>query len=694
MESSPDFVERQTEDFDEEFEWECQGGKVLDRFGNAVDKYERREMPLEINIQFSEEAIEKEVSFGAVKPWRGAIVEPSTNVKIDKSVPSERLTMKYVYGYRALDSRNNIFYTDSGNEIAYMTAALGIVLNTKTNTQRFFGGVERSQLQGHDDDITALAIHPSRKYVATGQVGKDPLICVWAANDCSLIAKFRLGKDTRACRCLGFSHDGKYLAAVGDDNDHTIAAWDWEEGSKVATAKGGTDAILDLNFCSTQANMFATVGKRGVAFWTIGKGTLTSKKGIFGSYKMTDMYCCEWLSNGKCITGGLNGMVYIWSGNQCTKTIQAHTGLVSTISAIEGGVVTGGKDNVLVVYTEEFKEIRRLKVSALPKALDQNGSGNFVVGLRDGSIIEYVNGSQPKLLMSSHCDGEAWGLDVCEKTGLIVTTADDNKIMVWDPKARKCIGTGIVNTKAGPKNKMLGASTLSVFPPNQCARAVSINQKNGHVAIGVNNGELSIRKSLGDLNTIVAQKHDAKEWIEAIQYSPCGKFLAVGSHDNAVYIYDSNYKLVTRCKKHSSFITSVDWSVDSQYIQATDGAYELLFFDARTGQQITGGATALRDEPWATWTSRIGWPVQGIYPAGVDGSHINGVERNRKGNLVATGDDWRLLNLMRYPCLNGGKPVSYTGHSEHVVRAKFDNEDRHLYSVGGYDRTLIQWQIN
>jgi len=677
---------------DEEFEWECQGGQKLDKFGNAVDKYQKREVPLELHEQY-EEREEKEVEFGAVKPWLGALVAPTNMPHVDKSVPHQQLTMDYVYGYRAIDSRNNIFYTSNPKEIVYMTAALGVVLNTETNTQRFFGGGERSKLQGHDDDITALAIHPSRKYVATGQVGKDPLICVWAASDCSLIAKFRLGKNTRGVKCLGFSNSGKYLAAVGDDNDHTIVTWDWEEGHKIASAVGGTDAILDLNFCSTQDNMFATVGKRGVAFWTIGTSALTSKKGIFGSQKMADMYSCEWLSNGKCITGALNGMVYVWSGTQCVKTVKAHSGVVSTISAIPGGVITGGKDNVVIFWTEEFKEIRRLQVAACPKASDQNGKGNFVVGLRDGSIVEFVNASQPKLVMASHSDGEAWGLAVCPHTGLLISTADDNKIMVWDPKARRCVASSIVNQKAGPKPKTMGASTLSVYSPNQCARAVAINPKTGHIAVGINNGELSIRKSLRELDVVVAHKQDSKEWIEAIEYSPCGKYLAVGSHDNSIYIYDSSYKLVTRCHKHSSFITSVDWSNDSNFIQATDGAYEILFFDAHTGVQQTGGATALRDEAWATWTSRIGWPVQGIYPSGVDGSHINGVERSHSGNLVATGDDWRLVNLMRYPCLKGGKPASYAGHSEHVVRIKFDNEDRYLYSIGGYDRTLIQWKL-
>jgi WD40 repeat protein len=679
---------------DEEFEWECAGGgQKLDKEGHAVDKYYKKEVPLELENQYSEEAEEKEHAFGAVKPWMGAIVAPSDGGKINKDAPSASLAIDYVYGYRAIDSRNNIFYTKESNEIAYMTAALGIVLNTETKEQKFFGGGERSQSHGHDDDITALGIHPSREIVATGQVGKDPTICIWRTDDCSLISKFKAGKDSRAVKCIGFSNSGKYLAACADDNDHTVSAWDWETGKKIASVKSGPDAILDLNFCSTQDNLFATVGKRGVSFWTIGAGTITQKKGIFGANKISDMYSCEWLSNGKCITGALNGNIYVWNGQSIAKIIKAHTGLVSTISAIPGGIVTGGKDNTLIVWTEEFKEVRRLKVSAQPKALDQNGNGNFVVGLRDGSIVEFVNGTQPKLLMSSHSDGELWGLTVCSKTGYIVSTADDNKIMVWDPQSRTCVNTGTINSVAGPKPKTMGASTLSVFPPNQCARAVAINPITGHIAIGVNTGELSIRAGIKNLDNIVATKRDAKEWIEAIQYSPCGEYLAVGSHDNKIYIYDKGYKLIAKCAKSSSFITSIDWSTDSTTIQTVDGAYELLFFNAQSGTQETGGASAHRDEQWATWTARLGWAVQGIYPAGVDGSHINGVNRSHSGALVATGDDWRLVNLLRFPCLKGGKPISYVGHSEHVVRVQFDNDDQYLFSIGGYDRTLIQWRI-
>jgi hypothetical protein len=45
----------------------------------------------------------------------------------------------------------------------------------------------------------------------------------------------------------------------------------------------------------------------------------------------------------------------------------------------------------------------------------------------------------------------------------------------------------VINEIAGKKNKILGASTLSLLPPNQHSRAVAAN-KQGHVAVATNFG--------------------------------------------------------------------------------------------------------------------------------------------------------------------------------------------------------------
>lgn len=67
--------------------------------------------------------------------------------------------------------------------------------------------------------------------------------------------------------------------------------------------------------------------------------------------------------------------------------------------------------------------------------------------------------------MNGHGTGEAWGLDISPE-GNILSVGDDNKIICFDPTVNKTSATGIVNTRPGKKRRILGASTLSRFPPN------------------------------------------------------------------------------------------------------------------------------------------------------------------------------------------------------------------------------------
>lgn len=62
-----------------------------------------------------------------------------------------------------------------GDKFAYMSAAVGIIMDPASNTQQFH--------LSHKDDIMSIAIHPNGKIIATGEIGPKPLISVWSIDD-------------------------------------------------------------------------------------------------------------------------------------------------------------------------------------------------------------------------------------------------------------------------------------------------------------------------------------------------------------------------------------------------------------------------------------------------------------------------------------------------------------------------------
>mmetsp|Transcript_8781 Transcript_8781/g.1230 ORF Transcript_8781/g.1230 Transcript_8781/m.1230 type:complete len:95 (+) Transcript_8781:1293-1577(+) len=92
--------------------------------------------------------------------------------------------------------------------------------------------------------------------------------------------------------------------------------------------------------------------------------------------------------------------------------------------------------------------------------------------------------------MSSHCDGEVWGVSLVPNDPTkIVSVADDNSLRVWDTRDHRQVAVKILEAQPGPQRRAgEGASTLASNTPKEQARAVCINPTNNHVAVGHNDG--------------------------------------------------------------------------------------------------------------------------------------------------------------------------------------------------------------
>lgn len=190
------------------FQWKFQldedAEQELDRYDEIDEEENNPDYENEI-FNFKEDEMEFGDEGSASRPYFGE-VKASTpkNFIVSKNAgeaPKEGIKLKYVFGYRAFDTRMNVKYT-SENQIVYHTAALGIVLDKNSNEQSFF--------TNHDEDIVCLAIHPSLKIVATGQMakaGKAKLIdiYIWEIESKKVLANLK-GFHLRAIRNVRISY--------------------------------------------------------------------------------------------------------------------------------------------------------------------------------------------------------------------------------------------------------------------------------------------------------------------------------------------------------------------------------------------------------------------------------------------------------------------------------------------------------
>jgi len=252
--------------------------------------------------------------------------------------------------------------------------------------------------------------------------------------------------------------------------------------------------------------------------------------------------------------------------------------------------------------------------------------------------------------------------------------------------------------------------------------------------------------------------------IACLAWSPSGRFLAAGTRECAVHLWETvdtpgpeatpgPGRLVrlahrVRLEGHSAAVLELDWSPCSRVLRSSCAAREALVWDADAGRPLAapGGGYA-RDAPWATWTSRVGWPVVaawggsssgqprqrvefaypgrgrgeedggssalgtyrhpsgshggavgpygGLSAAGTtDGSDLNAVDRDPSGTLLAAADDSGCVRLYGWPAaVAGAGRVAHGGHAAHVVGVRFSADGARLVSAGGRDRCCLQWCV-
>jgi WD40 repeat protein len=170
--------------------------------------------------------------------------------------PESFLALDHIHGYHNTGvhprTAPNMFRLP-GEEVIFFTTSSVVIQNLRSRTQRSYE---------HDNEVSALAVHPNGRFIASGEFGMAPAIHCWDITVGRQDDSREIPKAALLCKllgheknmlCLDFSHDGKLLVSMGGDHKYTTMIWMWETQQKLVTTSAHSAPVAAIRFNPFQA---------------------------------------------------------------------------------------------------------------------------------------------------------------------------------------------------------------------------------------------------------------------------------------------------------------------------------------------------------------------------------------------------------------------------------------------------------
>ena len=526
-------------------------------------------------------------------------------------------------------------------------------------------------------------------------MGHQPFVAVWDSTTCQTLATIP-ELHPRAISAMAFSRSADLLATVSLDEDHTISVYDWKRSMVMCRAYGGSAHVLDVCFSDDDQSL-VTCGVKEIKFWAgVMSRAPTSSRPTLGEIgQLQPFLCCRYFA-GNPTVGTSDGNLYIFVDNSLRHAVKAHDGAVTAmdVSLLGNLLVTGGKDGAVRIWSVHLECSKEITIDSV---LQSSGprvrsvafsadANNLVIGTKGAEIFEIAirSGSLVgKPLSHGHGCRELWGLATHPTKEEFVTSGDDATIRVWDSRSYSLIRSIKVDT---------------------ASRAITYSPDGRFIVVGFGFGKRSKGKaslkegaivvlSTADMK-IVHEAKDSNEPIRVVKFSPDSNILAVGSEDSCVYIYNAkdNFSRRATFTVHKAPIMYLDFTADGSFLMSVDSTKRTFYSEASSGMHIPSPAT-LREEKWATWSSPVGWPVQGMWMSQPPGVVPTSAQRSWGGMLLAMGSTAGRLMLAHNPCQERAGFISSSGHSGPISQVAWLAGDATIITTGAKDHAILQWRV-
>jgi len=465
-----------------------------------------------------------------------------------------------------------------------------LVSASKDNTAKVWDikkGILLFGLNGQKGEITNAVFSPDNQKIVTSS--KDGSVFVWDAKTGTNILKLAVEK--RNVYDAKFSNDGKKIITA---SEYSAKVWDALTGQMLHNCKNGVADILSITISPNEKKIATSSSDNNVIIWDIESGLALTK--FQGHNKKVGVSVFS--SKGdKLLTYSEDCTAKVWESNSGKIIFE----LESKMKQIEGAFFLKDDLNIITLGKRELNlwnknngaikwdisgSIGKLPGNIMPinrnfihekskRIITLKGDTAAVINVESGETI--FNIIETNTNISNAC--------FSNQGNLIATGSYKGIVRIWN----SITGSQIASFSL-PKESLI--SCLSFSPDD---KKVAIALDNNSIEIyDIENKKIDFKLTEG-VTQILQDGFVKSAWINSINYSPNGLYLAAAGDDKVVRVWDvKNGLLVNSFKDHTSKVLTVQFSPDGSLIITASQDNTARIWDVEQKKLIT----TLRHNNW------------------------------------------------------------------------------------------------
>lgn len=431
-----------------------------------------------------------------------------------------------------------------------------------------------SQYSGHQDRVTSVVFSADEKYIISGS--RDKTIKRWPVDskDNNFIQATNIATLPDTIVSLKLIPDGNSLIAAS-----YTSAWmvDFKGKSKPEMFSQHPAGIAALAVSAD--GQYVLTGDLSGNIWLSDLKSRNKIKSFSGHSEQ--IFSLDFSSNGlNFVSSSQDNSIRIWNIEQdvSTRQIQLDKGeFVKHVRYIDQDNILYSKGTQLLLHNRNSDQarVKFVKNVGWASAVAVTKNGNYLLvgswdqsaylwDLRTGMVAHYLGGHH------NHVRAVAFS----PNNKMAVTADRDGKAILWDVKTGHIIKE-INRTEKGIK-------------------AVAFSPDNSRIVLGDDDGVLWLESAVEnhDLKDSSPQETDAtmalwqaklKKRIQAVIFSPDGKYILSSSHSD-LFLWDSrNGQLLNTYKSHSAPIHAIAFSPDGRFFASSGTDKKIIIHDLDSG---------------------------------------------------------------------------------------------------------------